>query len=41
MAASVEDLQTVDGIGKDIAEKIKWAVNEQISAYEADIFFDV
>jgi DNA excision repair protein ERCC-4 len=33
MAASVEDLQSVDGIGKDIAEKIKWAVNEQVSSY--------
>jgi ERCC4-type nuclease len=34
MTAGVEDLQTVDGIGKDMAEKIRWAVNEQISAYE-------
>jgi ERCC4-type nuclease len=41
MTASVEDLQTIDGIGKDIAEKIKWAVNEQMSAYGADMFFDV
>jgi DNA excision repair protein ERCC-4 len=33
MTATVEDLQTVAGIGKDTAEKIKWAVNDQVSSY--------
>lgn len=41
VAASVEDLQTVDGIGKDTAEKIKWAVNESISSYGTHGWFDV
>jgi DNA excision repair protein ERCC-4 len=41
MAASVEDLQTVDGIGRDMAEKIKWAVQEQISSYGIQDWFNV
>lgn len=28
-----KDLQSVAGIGKQIAEKIRWAVSEQIQAY--------
>jgi DNA excision repair protein ERCC-4 len=41
MTASVEDLQTVDGIGKDTAEKIKWAVNEQVSSYgDQEVFIE-
>lgn len=28
ISASIDDLQTVEGIGKSIAEKIKWAVSE-------------
>jgi len=28
--SSIHDLQTVDGIGKNIAEKIKWAVSEHV-----------
>jgi len=31
ISASSSELQTVDGIGKSIAEKIKWAVSEQVS----------
>ena len=31
--ASSEELQSVEGIGKKIADKIKWAVSEQISPY--------
>ena len=31
VSASIDDLQTVDGIGKNIAEKIKWAVSEHVS----------
>jgi ERCC4-type nuclease len=30
ISASSSDLQTVDGIGKNIAEKIKWAVSEHV-----------
>ena len=30
ISAGIEDLQTVDGIGKSIAEKIKWAVSERV-----------
>lgn len=33
IAAHVEELQLVDGIGKSIAEKIKWAVCEEKSVY--------
>jgi ERCC4-type nuclease len=33
VGASCEELQTVDGIGKYIAEKIKWAVNESTKTY--------
>jgi ERCC4-type nuclease len=30
ISASIDDLQTVDGIGKNIAEKIKWAVSQRV-----------
>jgi len=30
ISASIDDLQTVNGIGKNIAEKIKWAVSEHV-----------
>ncbi len=41
MAASAEDLQTVAGIGKEIAEKIKWAVQEPMSPYGAEQLLDI
>ena len=31
ISAGIDDLQTVDGIGKNIAEKIKWAVSERVA----------
>ncbi len=34
ITASSGDLQSVDGIGKNIAERIKWAVSEQTQPYE-------
>ncbi len=30
VSAGIDDLQTVDGIGKTIAEKIKWVVSERV-----------
>jgi ERCC4-type nuclease len=33
VCASSNELQTVDGIGKSIADKIKWAVGEQIQPF--------
>ena len=33
VSASSEELQVVDGIGKKVAEKIKWAVSEQMQSY--------
>ena len=33
ISASSSELQTVDGIGKSIADKIKWAVSEQTQPY--------
>ena len=30
ISASIDDLQTINGIGKNIAEKIKWAVSEHV-----------
>jgi DNA excision repair protein ERCC-4 len=33
VTATSEQLQSVDGIGKHIAEKIRWAVSEQIQPY--------
>jgi ERCC4-type nuclease len=30
ISADIDDLQTVDGIGKNIAEKIKWAVSQRV-----------
>jgi DNA excision repair protein ERCC-4 len=32
ISAGIDDLQTVDGIGKNIAEKIKWAVGERVAS---------
>ena len=32
IAAGTDELQTVEGIGKNIAEKIKWAVSERVSS---------
>jgi DNA excision repair protein ERCC-4 len=31
ISAGIDDLQTVEGIGKNIAEKIKWAVSERVA----------
>ena len=33
VSASSEELQVVEGIGEKIAEKIKWAVSEQMQSY--------
>jgi ERCC4-type nuclease len=33
ISASSSELQTVDGIGKSIADKIKWAVSEPVTPY--------
>jgi len=33
ISASNSELQSVDGIGKSIADKIKWAVSERVSPY--------
>ena len=33
ISASSSELQSVDGIGKSIADRIKWAVSEQVSPY--------
>ena len=33
ISASCNELQAVDGIGKSVAEKIKWVVSEQIQPY--------
>ena len=33
ISASSSELQALDGIGKSIADKIKWAVNERVSPY--------
>jgi len=33
VTATGEELQSVAGIGKQIAEKIRWAVSDQIQAY--------
>jgi len=35
ISAGSEELQAVDGIGKKIAEKIKWTVSEKILFYGA------
>jgi ERCC4-type nuclease len=34
ISASSSELQAVDGIGKSIADKIKWAVSEQVLPYD-------
>jgi ERCC4-type nuclease len=33
ISASSSELQSVDGIGKNVAEKIKWTVSERVSPY--------
>ena len=33
ITANREELESIDGIGKDTADKIKWAVSEQITTY--------
>ena len=33
ISARSSELQSVDGIGKSIADKIKWAVSEQMQPY--------
>jgi len=38
MIAGIDDLQTVDGIGKNIAEKIKWAVSEHVPSKSSQPF---
>lgn len=39
ITAGIEDLQLADGIGRKTAEKIKWAVSEEIPSYgPADAF---
>jgi len=35
MTAGIEDLQVVEGIGRKTAEKIKWAVSEEIPPFAA------
>lgn len=35
ISASSSELQSVEGIGKSIADKIKWAVNERVSSYRS------
>jgi ERCC4-type nuclease len=37
ISASSSELQTVDGIGKSIADKIRWAVSEEMKPGLADI----
>ena len=32
ISAGIDDLQTVNGIGKSIAEKIKWAVSQRVTS---------
>jgi len=41
ISASIEELQLIDGIGKNIAEKIKWAVHEEKAAYGFNDDFDI
>jgi ERCC4-type nuclease len=33
ISAGSNELQSVDGVGKSIAEKIKWAVSERVTPY--------
>jgi len=41
ISASSEELQVVEGIGKKIAEKIKWVLGEQIIPYDNnEVLFD-
>ena len=39
ISASSNELQSVDGIGKSIAERIKWAVSEEVSPYFPKPFY--
>ncbi|MGB9499171.1 MAG: ERCC4 domain-containing protein [Dissulfuribacterales bacterium] len=41
VAASVEELQIVDGISNTIAEKIKWAVHEEKAVYGFNDDFEI
>ncbi|MBC2716594.1 MAG: nuclease [Desulfobacteraceae bacterium] len=41
IAASVEEIQIVDGISNRLAEKIKWAVHEETAAYGFHDDFDI
>ncbi|RJQ65422.1 MAG: hypothetical protein C4530_00740 [Desulfobacteraceae bacterium] len=41
ITADREELESVDGIGKDTAKKIRWAVSEQIAAYGFDTDFPI
>jgi ERCC4-type nuclease len=38
ISASSDELQSIDGIGKNIADKIKWAVSERVSPYSSSPF---
>jgi len=38
ISAGIDDLQTVAGIGKNIAEKIKWAVSERVAPSSSKSF---
>jgi len=37
ISAGSEELQTVYGIGKNVADRIRWAVGEEMKRYEANI----
>jgi len=39
ITASCEELQAVDGVGKGLAEKIRWMVSEKVNDYGADELF--
>jgi NAD-dependent DNA ligase len=39
ISASRSELQSVDGIGKSIADKIRWAVSERMSPYFSKPFY--
>jgi len=41
ITADREELKSVDGIGKDTADKIKWAVSEQITNYGFDTDYPI
>ena len=39
MSASREDLLTVEGVGAKTADRIRWAVGEQVESYGDDTMF--